>query len=174
MSGFWGNVIANLIGTFAGAGLALLSSWAITRRVARSNEAKLLQGTIDRLGRSRVFTHMDIEHSGAISPEEEEDLRRSTESVLASRDYISRVITDLGIANPAVPILEEMHVACALYVRSIEEYPTEYVRALVDLRGVLLELERDLCRINTHLRLREPGEIAFRASDQPDSAQGFT
>jgi hypothetical protein len=165
LSGFWADVVANLIGTFAGAGLALLSSWVLSMRVARRRETRLLQSIIDRLARSRVFTHTDVgDHVGALSAGQVEDSRRSTESILASREHIGLAMSEFGADSDVRQALEDMYGACALYLHSVENDPNGYVRAICDLREVLGGMERELHQLRPRLRLKMPGESAFPAA----------
>jgi hypothetical protein len=161
MTEFWSDAAANLVGTFAGAGLALMSSWLFARNAGRKNEVRLLQSIIDRLSRSRVFTHESNTISGSLSPDHWDDLRRSTASILASRDYIGYVMSNLEPTSQAASLLEDMLGACALYLRSVESDPTTYARASVDLREYLHRAVQGLCAQNSGLRSREPGETAF-------------
>jgi hypothetical protein len=171
---FASDVAANLIGTFAGAVLALLSAWGLSRSAARRNEARLVQSAIDRLSRSRVFTHTGQDRGPELSAAERDDLRRSTESVLASREYIARVIADLGLASRSVATLEEMHAACSRCLRAIEDNPAAYDREMVQLRDDLGGHAERMCRDNPRLTLRLPGETAFPrpASKQPGISEG--
>lgn len=172
MSDFWANLSANLIGTFTGAGLALLSSWWLGRRATRRREVRSVQGAIDRLARSRAFTHSLIEQKKRLSPDELEDMKRSTASVLATRERLTRVIENLLIDNEAIPFLEEMHGACAVYLRTVETEPSDYVRALVDLRSILTLLVQRLCQVDRRLRFAGPGELAFPQTELGDPRNG--
>jgi hypothetical protein len=160
MTGFWADVAANLIGTFVGAGLALLSSWEVNRRAVRRKSSRSLQSVIDRLSRSRAFTHLPIETNN-LTADVREDRERCTVSILNTREHIARVTSELSDWEPAEAVLEDMHGACALYLRSVENYPQGYVAALVDLREVLWALERKLGAIDPRLKLKRPGENAF-------------
>ncbi len=131
-------------------------------RAARRRETRLLQSVIDRLARSRVFTHTDAgDHVGALSTGQVEDSRRSTESILASREHIALAMSELGADSGVRQILEDMYGACALFLRSVEDHPNGYVRAICDLREVLWGMERELHQLRPRLRLRMPGESAF-------------
>ena len=158
---FWSDVVANLIGTFAGAGLALLSSWGLSRGARRRTEQRLVQSVVDRLARSRALTHQATDRTGELSPAERDDLRRSTDSILATREYVARVLADLGPRSRAAPLLEEVHGACAGYLRSVETVPEGYATALADLAGHLARTVGELSRADPRLTARRPGETAF-------------
>jgi hypothetical protein len=49
MSAFWESVAANIVGTFVGAGLALLTSYLVVRHGETRNDLRLLQALIDRM-----------------------------------------------------------------------------------------------------------------------------
>lgn len=152
---------SNLVGTFAGAGLALLSSWGLTRASTRRTEHRLVQSVIDRLARSRALTHQPVDQRGPLNTAQQEDLRRSTESILATRQYIERVLADLAVGSHATPFLEDVYGACAIYLRRVETEPETYATALADLAARLAGSVRDLCRTDRRLVDRRPGETAF-------------
>ena len=169
MSGFWSNVWANLIGTFAGAGLALLSSWLLQRSAERRGQRKLVQAVVDRIGRSRVFARNEREHAGPLSQDERSDLSRSIASILTTRELMSRVLAELGASHRLAPVLEQMTAACALYLRSTEEDADAYIEATLQLREVLTSLVYELVELDSKLTRRGPGEMAFtgRATSTP-------
>ena len=47
MSAFWEGVASNVVGTFVGAGLALLTSFFVIRHSETRNDLRLLQALID-------------------------------------------------------------------------------------------------------------------------------
>ena len=85
MTAFWESVASNIIGTFVGAGLALLTSFFIVRHGETRNDLRLLQGLIDRLYRSRALRPNQVTLPFD-SPEVRENERRCAKSVLATRD----------------------------------------------------------------------------------------
>lgn len=161
MSDFWSNLAANLVGTFVGAGLALISSHIATRNAARRAEAKRAQGIVDHISRARTFARTDYERSGPLSQAELDDLNRSTASILTIREHISRTLVEMRPVNPMIPILEDMFGACSLYLRSIEDDPSCYVRAIIDLRDALWQLETQIPQVNKSIVLWRPGQRAF-------------
>jgi hypothetical protein len=156
MNAFWESVASNVIGTFVGAGLALLTSFFVVRHGETRDDLRRLQGLIDRLYRSRALRAHQVELPFD-SPEARENERRSTKSVLATRDRIAFTSDELSGHSDAFDELDRMHVACLRYLNDVQEDPSRYIAGLMTLRGELEpEVER-LCARYRALQYREIG-----------------
>lgn len=166
ISAFWSNVLANLIGTFVGAGLALLTNRMVMRNAARERELRLLQSIVDRLSRSRALTRpCDFpRRTSSLTDFEVVDRDRCTLSVLGSRDRVARVIDELSSDSQALGPLNEMHAAFLDYLNHVEQHPEDYERALGLLGQRLSQEEQALARVYPDLALRAPGELAARTA----------
>ena len=165
MNAFWESVASNIIGTFVGAGLALLTSFLVVRHGETRQDLRLLQGLIDRLYRSRALRSHQVELP-LDSPAARENERRSTKSVLATRDRIAFTSDELSGHSDAFDELDRMHVACLKYLNDVQEDPSRYIASLMTLRAELEpEVERLCARYRT-LQYREIGaaEVKYRAA----------
>ena len=166
MNAFWESVASNVIGTFVGAGLALLTSFFVVRHGETQNDLRLLQALIDRLYRSRALRPNQV--PGRFdTAEARENERRSTKSVLATRDRIAVTSDGLSGHSDAFDELDRMHVACLRYLNEVQDDPSQYIQNLMTLRNELEpEVER-LCSRYGSLRAREIGaaDLRNRAAD---------
>lgn len=162
MDGFWESVASNVIGTFVGAGLALLTSYLVVRRGESRNDVRLIQGLVDRLYRSRALRPGRAPGDWA-SPATQEDQKRGTKSVLATRNRIASVSDDLSGHSQAFDELDAMHVACLRYLNAVEEDPSRYVEALMELRAELEPLVERLCTGVRGVVWREIGTADLRS-----------
>jgi hypothetical protein len=156
MSAFWESVAANIVGTFVGAGLALLTSYLVVRHGETRNDLRLLQALIDRLYRSRAL------RSGQVTvpfdtPEARENERRSTKSVLATRDRIALTSDSLSRHSDAFDELDRMHLACLRYLNDVQDDRSRYIEDLATLRAGLEPEVAALCERYRALRWREIG-----------------
>lgn len=161
MGTFWESVAANVLGTFVGAGLALLTSYLVLRHNETRNDLRLLQALIDRLYRSRALRagQVAVLH-GTASDEDNE--RRSTKSVLATRDRIAVTSDELSSHSDAFDELDRMHLACLRYLNTVQEDRVGYVGALLRLRSELEPEVLALCARYPSLHYREVGAADLR------------
>lgn len=162
MNAFWESVASNVIGTFVGAGLALLTTFFVVRHGETKNDLRLLQALIDRLYRSRALRANQV--PGPFdTPEARENERRSTKSVLATRDRIALTSDELSGHSDAFDELDRMHVACLRYLNDVQDDPSRYIQCLMTLRSELApEVER-LCDRYHSLQRREIGAADLRS-----------
>jgi hypothetical protein len=161
MTAFWESVASNIIGTFVGAGLALLTSFFIVRHGETRNDLRLLQGLIDRLYRSRALRPNQVTLPFD-SPEVRENERRCAKSVLATRDRIAFTSDELSGHSDAFDELDRMHVACLRYLNDVEDDPSRYIGSLMTLRDELEPEVAALCARYGALRFREIGAADLR------------
>jgi hypothetical protein len=156
MVAFWESVASNVIGTFIGAGLALLTSFLVVRRGEEKNDARLIQSLVDRLYRMRALRpdRPAVDYS---LPEIQEDQRRCTKSVLTTRNRIAYVSDELSTHSQAFDELDAMHVACLRYLNAIDDDPSRYVELLRDLRAELKPQLEQLCSGIRGVQFREIG-----------------
>ena len=171
MSAFWEGVASNVIGTFVGAGLALLTSFFVIRHSETRNDLRLLQALIDRLYRSRAL------RSGQLAtpfdtPETRENERRSTKSVLATRDRIAFTSDGPSGHSDAFDELDRMHLACLRYLNDVQDDPSRYIAGLMTLRSELEPEIAALCMRYPTLHLREIGaaDLRGRSAGQPEAS----
>ena len=161
MNAFWESVAANVVGTFVGAGLALLTSFLVVRHGETKDDLRLLQALIDRLYRSRAL-RANQTPAPFDTPEARENERRSTKSVLATRDRIAVTSDGLSGHSDAFDELDRMHVACLRYLNDVQDEPSRYIQSLEILRSELApEVER-LCSRYRALHAREIGAADLR------------
>ncbi len=161
MNAFWESVASNVIGTFVGAGLALLTSFFVVRYGETRNDLRLLQGLIDRLYRSRALRPNQVEVQFD-SPEARENQRRSTKSVLATRDRIAFTSDELSGHSDAFDELDRMLVACLRYLNDVQDDPSRYISSLMALRAELEPEVAGLCSRYPALQSREIGAADVR------------
>ncbi len=160
MNAFWESVASNVIGTFIGAGLALFTSFLVIRHSEVQNDLRLLQALIDRLYRSRALRAGQVQ--GVFDEAAQENERRSTKSILATRNRIALTSDELSSHSDAFDELDRMHVACLRYLNQTEDDPSGYITSLMTLRAELApEVER-LCARYKALRWREVGAADLR------------
>jgi septation ring formation regulator EzrA len=155
------NVVANLVGTFVGAGLALLIAWGVARRERRALEIQRLQRMIDRLYRSRALRSIPERprRSIPLNTAEEVDLDRTTASILTTRSLIDEAANTFEAGSKSIPVLEDMYAATLDYLNSIEDDRRDYNNSLMRLRKALIAAEERLLELHPSLTLREPGGI---------------
>jgi hypothetical protein len=157
MDGFLGNTLANLVGTFVGAALALWAALRSTKHAARERDRQLLQSVIDRMYRSRALRRDQYGGLGD-SPQDWLDRERCARSVEVTRDRIAASSDGLSAGRPEVAILDNMHAACLRYMSHASRDPYNYVEALNILRAELLDQVEALCDENSTLTRRYPGD----------------
>jgi hypothetical protein len=166
MSPFWEGVASNVIGTFVGAGLALLTSFFVVRYGETRDDLRLLQGLIDRLYRSRALRANQVEvpfdSPEFNSPWARENERRSTKSVLATRDRIAFTSDELSGHSDAFDELDRMHLACLRYLNDVQDDPSRYITGLMTLRAELEPEVQRLCARYHALQWREIGAADMR------------
>lgn len=164
MGGFWENVASNVIGTFVGAGLALLTSYLVVRHGEAKNDTRLIQGLVDRLYRSRALrpNRPPVDYE---LPEIREDQRRCTKSVLTTRNRIAFVSDELSTHSQAFDELDRMHVACLRYLNAVDDEPSRYVDALMELRAELQPQLEQLCAATRGVQWREIGTADLRSRE---------
>lgn len=170
MDPFWESVAANVIGTFVGAGLALLTSFFVVRHGETKSDLRLLQSLIDRLYRSRALRAGQVENPFD-SPASRENERRSTKSVLATRDRIAHTWDEVSGHSQAFDELDRMHVACLRYLNDVQDDPSRYISSLMMLRGDLEAEVRRLCDHHPSLTWRELGAADLRSRPVLPDAQ---
>lgn len=152
MDGFWSNALANLIGTFVGAGLALLTAFYSSLRDKKERDRRLIQSVIDRLYRSRALRPDQAGDDG-----DSEDRKFCTDSILATRDRIATVSDDLSVRAMGFRALEAMYVACLRYLSRVRRNPNNYVDELMSLREALVVQIEALCASDKEMHRRLPG-----------------
>jgi hypothetical protein len=158
MGGFTSNLVANLLGTFVGAGLALYGSWWLERRSVAARERSQLQGLVDRLYRSRALapSRVRLRPDEPLSAAEVTDRERCAESIIATRDRIGSIAEGLSVHIGAAPLLDRMYVSCLHYLVQAER-PARYVDELMTLRAEVVLLLDELSTAVPSLTMREPG-----------------
>ncbi len=162
MGAFWESVASNVIGTFVGAGLALLTSFFVVRHGETKDDLRLLQGLIDRLYRSRALRPNQV--AGPDSPVDQENQRRSTKSILATRDRIAVTSDSLSGHSDAFDELDRMHIACLRYLNDVQDDPSRYISSLMTLRAQLEPEVARLCARYRALQWREIGAADVRTA----------
>jgi hypothetical protein len=154
---FVDNTLANVIGTFVGAALALLSTWWLRRRATKARERRILQGVLDRLYRSRAIRPGRCRPEGALTPTERVDFERCARSIVDTRDRIAAVGDEIEMYAGVTPVLDAMYAHCLDYLDASETDHTRYVTELMELRSALEIDARDLARIVPLLQARSFG-----------------
>jgi len=159
MSDFWSNTAANIVGTFVGAALALLSAWAIAKRDQAHSEAQSLQRLIDRIYRSRAYRPVPTGpvQADPLNEAQQADFERTTASVLVTRSLIERAADSLDSKRKSVGVLDDMYVATLNFLNATEVNPRRYVHELMQLRQELISCEERLKQLHPKLTFREPG-----------------
>jgi hypothetical protein len=156
MSDFWSNTAANLVGTFVGAGLALLTALVVSRRERKLSEIQRLRRLIDRIYYSRAFRPL-MDPPEKVDPLDEVDFKRTTDSVLITRRLIEDAANSVNPKRKSVEFLNSMYVAILYYLNETEEDPSSYQRELMRLRAELKEREQQLTQLYPQLTFKEPG-----------------
>lgn len=157
MGDFASNLVANLVGTFVGAGLAILSAWWLERRRTASRERRKLQALIDHLYGIRAIAPNRSRADGPLRDAEREDKERCARSILATRDRIAAVRDDITVHTKAIPILDTMFSRCLTYLNAADDPPEGYVEELMGLRASLVGDLGQLTGVLPALTGREPG-----------------
>lgn len=163
MDDFFGNTLANIIGTFVGAVLAIFSARQAERRQQRSADFNELQRVVDRLADARALTKFPKSSSPRTEPlaaHALEDEGRVRASVLTLRRMLGDAIHNISKNDPSIPHLGEMQGACSRYLNYVELHPRDYENAVQHLRDRLYAGIYAICRNDTILRIREPGSTA--------------
>jgi hypothetical protein len=161
MSDFLSNTVSNLVGTFVGAGLALLSAWGVARRERARSEIRRLQRLIDRVYRSRALVLVPDcpVQTSPLDDLQQRDFQRVTASVLTTRDLIGGITDSLDAGRPVVAVLDDMYAATLKYLNTTEVDSRDYVNELMRLRNELFAGEQRLQQLHPKLVLREPGGV---------------
>lgn len=164
MSEFVSDAAANLVGTFVGAGLALLTAWAVARRQQVIAEIGKLQRLIDRIYRSRALTQVSqsARRSAPLDECERADFRRVTGAIFTIRGLIEEAANIFDSRAPAALVLDDMYGATLDYLNAVEIDDRDYVNEVMRLRKALLEGEMRLKQMHSKLVLREPGGLGQR------------
>jgi hypothetical protein len=175
MSGFWSNTVSNLVGTFVGAGLALLSAWYVATRDRARSEAQSLQRLVDRIYRSRAYWPVPIGpvRTHPLAADEQADFERVTASILITRALIEKAADSLDPKRKSVAILDDIYVAILKYLNATEVNAHDYVNESMRLREELVLGEQRLKQLHPKLILRLPGtaelQIKQRTPTGPDA-----
>lgn len=157
MNDFVQNAGANLVGTFAGAALAIMTTWGLERRNARRNRVKYLQALVDRVYRSRALAPGRARPSGALTAVEDVDFGRCAESVLITRERIRSASDELHQQPEVTRVLDDMYADCLAYLESSELDHAAYLEGLMFLRAELDDALGKLCSLVPSLIYRAPG-----------------
>lgn len=156
MNGWWLDLSGNLVGTFVGALLALLSAWWLRLRQQRRDDRRLLQNLIDGLHRKRAFRPVDVS-GGELLDWDDEDVQGCIDSVLDARRRIEEAADRLSTSTDVGNALDDMHRECSSWLSRTRRRPGCYVVGLMELRARLLALEGNIVEAVPGLMLREPG-----------------
>jgi len=162
MIDFLSNTAANLVGTFVGVGLGLLTARAVQRRAQTRAEVARLQRLIDRMYRSRALA---LKPAGPprttdLDPTERIHHDRVTSAIFGIRDLIETAAGTFDPRAKAVPVLDEMYGAVLTYLNAVEVDRRDYVNESMRLREALRQAAAKLKHLHSSLVLREPGGIA--------------
>jgi hypothetical protein len=162
MIDFFSNTAANLVGTFVGVGLGLLTARVVTRREKARTETARLQRLIDRMYRSRALAIKPITPPRTADLDQGERLHydRVTRAIFGIRDLIEAAANTFDPRAKAVPVLDEMYGAVLVYLNAIEVDHRDYVNESMRLREALSMAAAKLKKLHASLVLREPGGIA--------------
>jgi hypothetical protein len=162
MIDFLSNTAANLIGTFVGVGLGLLTARAVTRREQGRAEVARLQRLIDRMYRSRALAPKPFTapRTTDLDPAEQLHYDRVTRAIFGIRDLIEAAANTFDPRAKAAPVLDEMYGAVLVYLNAIEVDHRDYVNESMRLREALAQAAARLKKLHSSLVLREPGGIA--------------
>jgi hypothetical protein len=156
MDGFLSNALANLIGTFVGAVLALAIALYLSSRDKKIRDRRLIQSVIDRLHRSRALRPNQTGGDGD-SPAVTADREYCTKSILTTRERIAAVSDELSVRAKGFGGLEAMYLACLRYLSRGKRNPHNYVGELMRLREALVVQVDALCASDKELHRRLPG-----------------
>jgi hypothetical protein len=157
---------ANLLGTFVGAGLALLTAALVKRAEQRRSEMSRLQRLIDRIYRSRALTSkpMTAQRVTPLDAEARGHFQRVTSSIFTIRNLIEEAAGTFHPKAAAVPVLDDMYAATLDYLNAIEVDDRDYVNESMRLREALIAGGARLKRLHGSLVVRDPGGIASSPS----------
>lgn len=154
--------LANLVGTFVGAVLAILSTWWYDRRSRKTGEIRSVQSVIDRIHRSRALRPDRTRQPGALSHAEQIDFERCSASVLATRDMAAQVKMEISVLVDLIPALEAIYVDCLEYLDMTESEPEAFIEGLMQLRRNLIFEIDELCELESRLESKSPGTAQER------------
>jgi hypothetical protein len=162
MIDFLSETAANLVGTFVGVGLGLLTARTVTRRERARAETARLQRLIDRMYRSRALALKPTTppRTTELDPNELVHYDRVTRAIFGIRDLIEAAANTFDPRAKAVPILDEMYAAVLVYLNAVEVNQRDYLNESMRLREALLAASVKLTKLHRSLVLREPGGIA--------------
>lgn len=166
MNDFLLNTGANLVGTFAGAVLAIVTTWWFDKRRRRESQVAHLQRVVDRLHRSRALAPGRGRAPGPLTDVESRDVDRCNLSVLEARERISAA-SEAWRGNVNVSDeLDAMYVDCLHYLETVETDREGYVTHLRTLREALDSRVTNLAGVLAGIRYREPGTAQLERRDQ--------
>lgn len=162
MDGFLGNTLANVIGTFVGAALAIFSARYAEGRQKRSANFNELQRVVDRLADARALTKFpkSSPRTGPLSDYLRNDEMRVRSSVLNLRHMLGDALHNISKDDLSVRHLREMQGACSRYLNYVESCPGDYENAVQHLRDRLRAGTHAIFRNDMMLKLREPGSTS--------------
>lgn len=165
MIDFVSNTAANLVGTFVGVGLGLLTARAVNRRTQSRAEVARLQRLIDRMYRSRALAVKPFTPPRIAELDANERLHydRVTRAIFGIRDLIETAAGTFDPRAKAVPVLDDMYGAVLVYLNAIEVDHRDYVNESMRLRDALVQAATRLKKLHPSLVVREPGGIATAA-----------
>lgn len=163
MQDFVTNAGANLVGTFVGAALALLSAWWVRQRDRRASDRRELQSLITRLHRMRALVPVEDTRPRDTTGEFREDFARCNSSVLAARDRAAAVCDGLA-SSRGYAIADRFVGHCLDYLDGVDLDPDNYVALLMVLRARAFDVVRELVAALPELQPLEPGRARLAGS----------
>jgi len=162
MIDFLSETAANLVGTFVGVGLGLLTARSVTRRERARAETARLQRLIDRMYRSRALALKPFTPPRTTDLDQNERVHydRVTRAIFGIRDLIEAAANTFDPRAKAVPVLDEMYAAVLVYLNAVEVDQRDYLNESMRLREALLAASVKLTKLHRSLVLKEPGGIA--------------
>jgi len=157
MGDFLLNTSANLVGTFAGAVLAIATTWWFEKRGQRQSQVAHLQRVVDRLHRSRALAPDRSRVEGPLSELEAKDVDRCNLSVLEARARIATASEVLRSNSVVASELDGMYVDCLRYLETVEGDREQYLSHLRMLREGLDRRVAKISRVLPAVDYREPG-----------------
>ncbi len=159
---FLADAAANLVGTFVGAVLAILSAWAGYRIKQSRDEIRKLQRLIDRMYRSRALRPKPLtsRRYTPLNTEERGHYQTVTSAIFTIRHLIEDAANTFSPKAKATPVLDDMYAAVLEYLNAIEVDDRDYLNESMRLREALVAAQARLKQLHAALVLREPGGIA--------------
>lgn len=156
---------ANLVGTFVGAVLAIVSAWVGYRIKQSRDEVRKLQRLIDRIYRSRALRPKPVTERRytPLSAEERVHHQYVTSAIFTIRHLIEEAANTFSPKAKATAVLDDMYAAVLEYLSATEADERNYLNESMRLREALAAAEVRLKAIHRGLVLREPGGIALTA-----------